>query len=173
MSGEGRAKLRDGRWYVAQVKPRQEKLAMSHLDRQGFLTHCPQVSRSRLVMKKPVIVREPLFPGYVFVQLGGDQQWRSINGTIGVLRLVTFGSAPAPVPSGFVERLREFEDEDGHVAFQEDFQPGDSVRVVGGPFDDLCGSLAVVSGGERVVVLMKLLSGDTRVTISRAQLVAA
>lgn len=161
------------RWYVAQVKPRQEKLAISHLARQGFETHCPLVARSKLVAKRPAIVREPLFPGYVFVELGAEARWRSINGTIGVLRLVTFGNDPAPVPSGFVERLQDMADEHGDVAFEEDLQPGDAVRVVGGPFDDLCGSLASAAGSERVVVLLRLLSGDTRVTLPRAQLVAA
>ena len=164
---------RCARWFVAQVKPRQEKLAISHLERQGFVTHCPMVARSRLVAKKPTLVREPLFPGYVFVELGAEDRWRSINGTIGVLRLVTFGNAPASVPAGFVERLQDLADADGHVAFEEDFKPGDTVRVIGGPFDDLCGSLAGISGGERVVVLLQLLSGETRVTLPRAQLVAA
>ena len=146
---------------------------MSHLERQGFGTHCPRVARSRMVMKKPTVVREPLFPGYVFVELGPEARWRSINGTVGVLRLVTFSNRPASVPPGFVERLQQLADEDGQVAFEEDLQPGDNVRVIGGPFDDLCGSLAGISSGERVVVLLQLLSGETRVTLPRAQLVSA
>lgn len=173
MSEAANAQTSRARWFVAQVKPRQEKLAMSHLERQGFLTHCPMVARSRLVMKKPTLVSEPLFPGYVFVELSAEDRWRSINGTIGVLRLVTFANVPASVPAGFVERLQELANEDGIVSFEEDFQPGDSVRVVGGPFDDLCGSLAGFTGGERVVVLLRLLSGETRVTLPRVQLVAA
>ena len=146
---------------------------MSHLERQGFETHCPLVARSRLIAKKPTMVREPLFPGYVFVELGAEQRWRSINGTIGVLKLVTFGNEPAPVPAGFVERLQAMADDDGHVAFEEDLKMGDAVRVVGGPFDDLCGSLASAAGSERVVVLLRLLSGETRVNLPRIQLVAA
>ena len=161
------------RWYVAQVKPRQEKLAIAHLERQGFETHCPLVARSKMVAKRPVVVSEALFPGYVFVQFAGKSRWRSINGTVGVLRLVTFGNDPAPVPNGFVERLQETVDEFGNVTFEEDFQLGDAVRVIGGPFDDLRGSLASAPGSERVVVLLRLLSGDTRVTLPRAQLVAA
>ena len=157
------------RWYAAQVKPRQEKLAIAHLERQGFVTHCPQVARARIVGKKPAMVREALFPGYVFVQLGQEHRWRSINGTIGVLRLVTFGDEPACVPQGFVDRLQRMEAEHGYVSFEEDLKPGDAVRVVGGPFDDLCGSLAGSAGSERVIVLLRLLSGETKVTLPRAQ----
>ena len=163
----------ESRWFVAQVKPRQEKLAITHLERQGFQTHCPLVARSRLISKRPTTVREALFPGYVFVALRAEQRWRSINGTIGVLRIVTFGNEPAPVPSGFVERLQDMADDDGNVSFEDDLKAGDAVRVVGGPFDDLCGSLASEAGSERVVVLLRLLSGETRVNLPRTQLVAA
>lgn len=173
MVKEGPTETTSRRWFVAQVKPRQLELAIEHLQRQGFETHCPLVSRSKLVARKPMVVREALFPGYVFVELGVEARWRSINSTVGVLRLVTFGNDPAPVPSGFVERLQIMVDKYGDVAFEEDLQPGDAVRVIGGPFDDLCGSLASVPGSERVVVLLRLLSGDTRVTLPRAHLVAA
>lgn len=162
------------RWFAAQVKPRQERLALTHLERQGFTAHCPVISRSRIVRKRPARVREPLFPGYVFVALEGDgQRWRSINGTIGVLRLVTFGAQPAAVPHGFVERLMELVDDCGDVTFEEALQPGDAVRIIGGPFDDLCGSLAGSAGSQRVTVLLQLMSGETRVTLPRARLVAA
>ncbi len=173
MNGSDRESDPQKHWFVAQVKPRQEKLAICHLERQGFLTHCPLVVRSRIVLKKPAMVRELLFPGYVFVALGDKDRWRSINGTIGVSRLVTFGNEPARVPRGFVERLLCMAEEDGHPMFEKDLQPGDDVRVVGGPFDDLCGSLASIAGSERVVVLLKMLSGETRVTLTRGQLVAA
>ena len=61
----------------------------------------------------------------------------------------------------------------GFAGFAEELQPGDEVRIVGGPFDDLCGELVKAAGSERVVVLLKLLSGETPVTLPRASLVAA
>ena len=161
------------RWYVAQVKPSREKLALSHLERQGFETHCPLVARSRLIAKKHTLVNEPLFPGYVFVKFGTEQRWRSINGTIGVIKLVAFGNKPTPAPTGFVERLRGMADERGVINFEEGLKAGDAVRVVGGPLDDLCGVLASAGSSERVVVLLRLLSGETQVTLRRSQLVLA
>ncbi|MEP3145186.1 transcription termination/antitermination protein NusG [Qipengyuania citrea] len=169
----GREQEDGARWYAVQVKPRREKLAISHLERQGFRTHCPMVGRSKLIAKRPAISREALFPGYVFVHLEADARWRSINGTVGVLRLVTSGNQPSAVPRGFVEKLRESADENGDIAFDDDFNFGDTVRVLGGPFDDLCGSLASTTSAQRVVVLLRMLSGDIRVTLPRAQLVAA
>jgi len=161
------------RWYAAQVQPRKEQLALAHLARQRFVTYCPIIKRTRRLRKQLVSAAEPLFPGYVFVALDCEREpWRSINGTIGVLRLVSFGPQPAAMPRGFVEQLQNLAGGDGHVQFDEVLRPGDGVRIVGGPFDGLCGSLASSGGRERVTVLLQMLAGETKVTMPRSSLIA-
>ncbi|WP_164088998.1 transcriptional activator RfaH [Sphingorhabdus sp. YGSMI21] len=161
------------RWYVAQVQPRKEQLALAHLRRQRFVTYCPIIKRTRRLRKQSVSTAEPLFPGYVFVALDCEREpWRSVNGTIGVLRLVSFGMQPAVMPRGFVEQLQNLAGDDGHVRFDEALRPGDGVRIVGGPFDGLCGSLASSGGRERVTVLLQMLAGETKVTMPRSSLIA-
>jgi len=161
------------RWYAAQVQPRKERLALAHLQRQRFVTYSPIVQRTRRSRGRSVSAAEPLFPGYVFVALDCEREpWRSVNGTIGVLRLVSFGMHPALLPRGFVEQLQDLAGEDGDVRFDEALQPGDGVRIVGGPFDGLCGLLASGGARERVTVLLQMLAGETKVTLPRASLVA-
>jgi transcription elongation factor/antiterminator RfaH len=161
------------RWYAAQVQPRKEQLALAHLARQRFVTYCPIIKRTKRLRKQSVSAAEPLFPGYVFVALDCEREpWRSVNGTIGVLRLVSFGMQPAAMPRGFVEQLQNLAGGDGHVQFDEALRPGDGVRIVGGPFDGLCGSLASSSGRERVTVLLQMLAGETKVTMPRSSLIA-
>mgnify|MGYP003625887321 CR=1 FL=1 len=164
----------DQRWYAAQVQPRKEQLALAHLRRQRFAAYCPIIERTRRLRTQSVSAAEPLFPGYVFVALDCEREpWRSINGTIGVLRLVSFGLQPAMLPRGFVEQLQSLAGGDGHVRFEDALQPGDGVRIVGGPFDGLCGSLASSSGRERVTVLLHMLAGETKVTMPRSSLIAS
>lgn len=161
------------RWYAAQVQPRREQLALAHLRRQRFVTYCPTIERTRRSRRQSVSAAEPLFPGYIFVALDCQRDpWRSVNGTVGVLRLVSFGMQPARMPRGFVEQLQDMAGEDGHVRFDEALQPGDGVRIVGGPFDGLCGSLASSGVRERVTVLLQMLAGETKVTLPRTSLVA-
>lgn len=161
------------RWYAAQVQPRKEQLALAHLRRQHFVTYCPTIERTRRSRNQSVSAAEPLFPGYVFVALDCQREpWRSINGTIGVLRLVSFGLQPAMMPRGFVEQLQNLADGDGQVRFEEVLQPGAGVRIIGGPFDGLCGSLASSGARERVTVLLQMLAGETKVTLPRASLIA-
>ena len=162
------------RWDAAQVQPRKELLALIHLQRQHFETHFPVVTRTRRQRGRLVTGSEPLFPGYVFVALDcGRDPWRSVNGTIGVSRLVSFGRQPAALPAGFVEQLQRLAGDGGEVRFDDPLQEGDGVRIIGGPFDDLCGILASSGAKTRVTVLLQLLSGETRVSLLRACLAAA
>jgi len=162
------------RWYAAQTQPRKERLAIDHLGRQAYSTYCPFVRRSKPRSGRTITTLEPLFPGYVFVGFDCDhERWHPVNSTIGVSRLVSFASRPSPLPRGFVERLRDLADTDGQVCFDEHLNAGDAVRIVGGPFDTLCGTLATGDARQRVTVLLQLLAGETRVTLPRDCLVAA
>lgn len=164
------------RWYAVQAQPQREKLALLHLARQDFVSFCPMLSKTRRIGRKRVTALAPFFPGYLFVSLDLDRcQWRSINGTIGVLRLVAFGNGgrPTPLPVGFVERLQEWNNGGGHLARNAELSAGARVRIVGGPLDDLCGILETADGSERVRVLLSLLGKETRVQLRRDLLIAA
>lgn len=166
------------RWYVVQTQPRKERLAEQNLQNQGFVTFCPNRGRHRKIGRRMVHVIEPFFPNYLFVALNLERQrWRSINGTIGVTRLVSFGKGrdglPAAMPDGLVERFQTQCDERGMLQFDEPLLPGDRVRIIGGPFDALCGTLARVEPSDRVTVLLDFLSRRTQVRMSSRRLVAA
>ena len=168
----GSRKPREGlRWFVAQCGPSRERLAQQHLGRQGFRTFLPAVKRPRKSVGKKAWADEVLFPGYIFVSFDKDRdRWRSINGTIGVSRLVTFGDEPVSLPGGFIESLMRSIAERGEMAEEDDLQSGDEIRVVGSVFDDLTGTLVDARRGERVTVLLDLLSGPRKVSLPRANL---
>lgn len=88
------------------------------------------------------------------------------------MRLVAFGTSPAPLPLGFVERLQEMSDGSG-LRGDDKLSAGDSVRIIGGPFDDLCGILENSGDQERVTILLSLLGKETRVSLRRGSLIAA
>lgn len=164
-----------GRWYVVQTRPQREALAEWHLQNQSFQTFLPKVSRSKRVGRRQVWASVPWFPGYLFVHLDLERQrWRSVGGTIGVVRLVGSGGRdglPTPVPPGLVERFQKLGSRE--LQLRERLAAGDRVRVIGGPFDQLCGTLETVGDRERVTILLNILSSETRVSLSRATLMAA
>jgi transcription elongation factor/antiterminator RfaH len=165
------------RWYAVQTRPRGESLALRHLQNQKFEVYCPRRRRTRMIGRNKVTTLNAFFPGYLFVSIDLERQrWRSVNGTIGVLRLVGFGGAqsgrPSPVPRGLVERFRELSHGD-ELRFEESLSPGDAVRVTAGPLSELCGVLETAGDLERVTILVDILSQSTRVKISRDMLIAA
>ncbi|RBP07327.1 transcriptional antiterminator RfaH [Roseiarcus fermentans] len=113
------------------------------------------------------------FPGYLFVALDLDRdRWRSINGTIGVLRLIMGENGPLPVPAGVVETLFGYLDETGACRFDRDLVTGQSVRVASGPLAQAMGRLVRLDSRGKVRVLLEILGGQIYATLDRANLEA-
>lgn len=166
------------RWYAVQTLPRKERLAEWHLNNQDFATFCPVRRRLRGTGGRARTVFDPFFPSYIFVELDIERQrWRCVNGTVGVARLVCFGSSPGALPTalprGLVEHLRKASTGEGEIRFDERLAEGDRVRVTGGPFDGLCGILESSGANQRVNILLEILARQTRVEIDRGRLMAA
>lgn len=159
-------------WYVVRTQPNKESTALVHLNNQGFETYLPRYKKKRRHARKTEIVLRPLFPSYMFVRLDLERQvWRSINGTVGVLGMVQFGTELACVPDDVVTAIRRLEDEQGvvHVPAQQ-FLPGEKVRILNGAMEDYIGVLAQAQDGERVTILLDMLGQEVRVRMPAEEL---
>ncbi|TCJ39564.1 transcription termination/antitermination protein NusG [Parafrankia sp. BMG5.11] len=164
------------RWFAVQTRAQCEDIALRHLANQRFVTFCPRARVRRKIGRHTVDRLDPFFRGYLFTRLDLDRDpWRSINGTVGVSRLVSFGSQarPAPLPAGLVEQLAQLCDTGGELSFDDGLTAGDAVRVMTGPFADLCGVLEAAGPQERVTVLLDVMARGTRVEMSRSILARA
>jgi transcription antitermination factor NusG len=158
------------RWYVVQAHAHREPSAAWHLAHQGFGVYFPQRYRTRRHARRVETVLSAYFPCYLFVSLDlARDQWRRVNGTRGVQRLVVHGEQPGPVPAGFVEHLISRTDGTGILCLKEVFHPGASVEVADGPFGDLMGTLDTLDAGDRARVLLGLLGGAS-VTLPKSHL---
>ena len=159
-------------WYLAQLKPGGFERAITNLHRQVFLTFMPARDTSIRRNGKLVTVRKPLFPGYLFIQVLPDRQnWRAINNTYGVARLVSLsGGRPTPVPAEIIATLHARTDESGILGPPEDLQAGDRVRIISGPFAERLAEIDAVEPGDRVFILMDLMGRAVRMQASATQL---
>ena len=57
------------KWYVAQIKPNGFDRAVANLARQGFLTFSPMQKKTVRHARQLKNLLQPVFPGYLFVQL--------------------------------------------------------------------------------------------------------
>lgn len=151
-------------WYLVHCKPRQDERAEEHLIRQGYACYRPRLERERLVRGRRQNVVESLFPGYLFIQLHADANWSPLRSTRGVNRLVSFGGYPLQVPSSLIDSLQER----APTEPQPLLRPGDRVRIVDGSFAELEAIFLSMDGEERVVLLMKLLNREQKLTLPLA-----
>jgi len=162
------------RWFAVQCLLKREANAQFQLIQQGFRVFLPVVTRTIRHARKTRNAKVAAFPGYLFIIFDPQRdRWRSINGTIGVSRLVMGVSAPLPVPSGIVETLLDCRDESGNCRFDRDLVANQAVRVVSGPLAQALGALERLDGNGRVRVLLEILGGQVRATIDRAAIEAA
>jgi transcriptional antiterminator RfaH len=163
------------RWYVAMTLPRKERLAATQLDNQRYRNFLPLQLETRRHARKFTTVLAPVFPRYIFVILDPTQQrWRSVNGTLGVQRLLSDGERPLAVASGVVETLVQSSDQRGALIYKPDeLAIGDRVKLVSGPLAGSLGILQRLDGAGRVQILLALLGGPVKVTAAREMVAAA
>lgn len=159
-------------WYLVHTKPRQEKTALEHLERQGYECYLPTLPTEKLHKGALCLAAAPLFPRYLFIRLGqGDsaKSWAPVRSTRGVNKLVSFGVEPAKVSDSLVEALRAKEAAT-QTAPERLFTPGERVRLSEAPFADIEGIYQMADGERRVMVLIELLCKQVRVQVAPASL---
>lgn len=165
---------RDERWYAVQCQPHRERLASINLAQQEFEVFMPLRSRTRRHARRVETVRVPFFPGYLFVALDlARHQWRSVNGTFGVVRLVTQGDWPIPAPEGLVEALQTACAGTNILEWRPRLSLGEPVRILAGPFAGLVGELERMTDADRVRVLLRMMGGELPVSLPRLDVVPA
>ena len=147
-------------WYLVHSKPRQERLALENLERQGYQCYLPVIPTEKIRRSLLTLTDEALFPRYLFIRLGNDvsaKGWGPIRYTTGVSRLVSFGAVPARIEDAMIAQLQTSESR-----FKERparlFKVGDRVRISDGPFAGIEGVFQIAEGEKRVMVLRELMS---------------
>jgi transcription antitermination factor NusG len=160
------------RTFVAQTKQRKEHVALVNLERQGFAAFLPLIKRPRPAAQKSGRLT-PLFPGYIFVDFDPlSDPWLSINGTLGVIRLIANGpSTPAAIPFEVIQAVRRRCVDGFFTPDRNKLAVGDRIQITDGPFANLLGRVASLNSLERVSVLLEILGGSI-VALPNAQVEA-
>lgn len=159
--------MRRKRWYLVYAKPRQERVARTNLERQGYVVYLPFARQARRRSGRSLSVIEPLFPRYLFVHLHEENDnWAPIRSTLGVVSLVRFGQRPASVPDELIEFLRTREDSQGmHVLPASEYKRGGRVRITAGGLAGYEGIFVAATGRQRALVLLDILGKQTRTVV--------
>ena len=168
-----------GDWYVIhsysgyenKVKANLEtRIQSMHMEDRIFEVHIPMEDVVEFKGGKKVTVPKKVFPGYILVRMSlDDDSWYAVRNTPGVTGFVA-GNAqkPTPLSRREVERFLgvQKEEEKGKPRFKPDWEIGEQVRVVTGPFADFNGVIEEINvDQQKIVVLVNIFGRDTPVEL--------
>lgn len=157
-------------WYVVRTKPRQERRALVNLTNQQMVAFLPEFTVHKVRRGKRTPVTEPLFPGYLFVNLDDyAEQFYKIRSTFGVNKLLTFGSRVATVPDSLIAELQQLNQNSDVVQKATSAampQIGEKVEIETGPFAGFIAEIIELDGDSRCIVLLNWLQQEVQATYS-------
>ena len=93
----------NNQWFLVRCKTKQEQRASFNLDNQSIASYYPLVDVVKVRRGKKQVVREALFPGYIFVYLDPSSILASkVKNTLGVCDYVRFSCKPQVVPDSLL-----------------------------------------------------------------------
>lgn len=158
-------------WYVVNTYAGHENKVKDNLQRrvetmglQNYLFRIIVAEENEIEYKngKKVEKVKNLFPGYLFVEMiMTDEAWYIVRNTPGVTGFIGSsggGAKPFPVAEEEIDNiLRRLGLSDKKV--QIDFEIGDRVRILTGPFTNVEGTVEELRDEEQIAVVLTILFG--------------
>jgi len=185
---EFKEKLRGlpGEWYVVhsyagyenRVKQNIESRIISlNMEDYIYQVEVPTHTVTEIKGGKKTPVKERVLPGYVLVRMVlTDESWAAVRNTPGVTGFVGLSNKPSPLGLDDVARLLAPEPEEEEAAAKAsaksaapavEFEVGESVTVMDGPFATLPATVSEVSPeSQKLKVLVSIFGRETPVELS-------
>ena len=178
---------RPGDWYVVHTYAGYENKVKSNLANRIRSMHVEERIFEVVIPMEDVIefkggqrrvVQKKVFPGYLLVRMDlDDDSWYVVRNTPGVTGFVgPSGSKPSPLSKKEVEDILGGEKPEGAPAVEKkvrprvEFEEGEQVRVVTGPFADFNGAIAEIDvDRSKLKVLVNIFGRETPVELEFGQ----
>ncbi len=161
-------------WFCIHTKPGKESFVEGYLaDGLGLDCYFPRLKRKKIIRRVKRIVTEPLFPRYLFCQLDLASSYRAVRYAQDVVNIVNSGERPTVVDDHTIRQLKSWAGENNDIITLEPkpLISGESVKITSGPMQGLEAIfLHETNQSERVAILLKLMSAESKTVISRSQI---
>jgi len=173
---------RSGRWYVVHTYAGYENKVKSNLasrvrsmavEDRIFEVVIPMEDVIEFKNGRKVVVQKKVFPGYLLVRMGlDDHAWYVVRNTPGVTGFVGSGAKPTPLSRKEVESIlgtgvkEEGPQAEKKVRPRLEYETGEQVRVVTGPFADFNGVISEIDvDRSKLKVLVNIFGRETPVEL--------
>ncbi|MFH1597216.1 MAG: UpxY family transcription antiterminator [Pseudomonadota bacterium] len=156
-------------WYVIYTQCRHEAKAEAALQQKGLEVFLPRVTTLSRRRDRKLLLKLPLFPGYLFVRTNLDSYgYMEILKAPGMVRLLGLKGSPTPVPAETIDSVKAIVDSDQPLYPWPYLKTGSLVRVLDGP---LAGVVGVILGRKekkrRLIVSVELFQRSVAVELDR------
>ncbi len=131
----------------------------------------PKEKKVEIKNGKKKIVEKKIFPGYVLVQMEIDEDsWYVVRNTPSVTGFIGFGNTPTALS---VEEVKSIQKRMGieEPEFKIDYEIGESVKIVDGPFKDFDGVISDIDKIRgKIKVLVSMFGRETPVELDALQI---
>lgn len=141
-------------WSVFHTRPRQEKCVARDLEERGLSFYLPLESKLTWVRGRPVAVRIPLFPGYVFF-LGDEQERIRALATRRVVRTLKVHDQTELTRD--LQQIHRVLATGTDVQLEKTLAPGTLVEITTGPLAGLRGTILCGEKHRRILVAVHFL----------------
>jgi transcriptional antiterminator NusG len=170
---------RPGDWFVVHTYAGYENKVKANLEaRIGSMNMEDKIFEVVIPMEdvmefkggKKQVVQKKIFPGYLLVRMYlEDDSWYVVRNTPGVTGFVGSGAKPTPLASREVEKILQVKPVE-KLKPRLEFEEGESVRVVTGPFANFTGSISEINVDQsKLKVLVNIFGRETPVELSFEQ----
>ena len=153
-------------WFAIHTKARAEKKVFDRLSSRGFNAYLPLITSIREWSDRKKKIVTPLISSYVFVNINKDELFETlkVQGTSGILRYL---GKPAIIRDHEIENLKILLNDIDQVSTLEnvEFEKGEEVEVVKGPFTGLIAQSVSIQGKHRIVVEIEAMGSRMAVNI--------
>ena len=172
-----------GSWYVVHSYSGYEnkvkanlgtRIKSMHMEESIFDVAIPMEDVVEIKSGRKVTVPRKQFPGYILVRMYmTDDSWGVVRNTPGVTGFVGSGTNPTPLSRREVERILGVRNDEEKKAprFKPDWEVGETVRVIDGPFADFNGVIEDINLDQsKVRVLVDIFGRETPVELNFDQI---
>lgn len=143
------------------LKQRAETMGMTSFILEMLI---PTQEKIQIKRGKKQSVREKIFPGYMLIKMIlTDESWLLVRTTQGITGFVGVGNKPTPIGASEVKTIQKYMSQ-GAPSYKANFEPGEAVKVVEGPFIDYIGTVDNINESKgKVTVLLSFFGRETPV----------
>jgi len=166
-----------GKWYIIHAftghedKVRrliEQQIKIDKLEKKIFRLLLPEEQTVEIKSNKRIERTKKMFPGYVFINMIYDEDlWFTIRQIPSVAKFIGRSDKPEQVQEGEILKVLNQSGEKVSKKIEVDFEVGESIKVISGPFRGYAGNIAEIYAEKgKMKVLISIFGRETPMEIN-------